>query len=193
MGLIYKVENKELLKLRNEIFKEVGIPALLANGFELDPYKTSWHGEYDKSSRGYMYQFSRISQEKYLERIEVSVISGEKWIQIFLNVFEVKPNLNSLSLLKDFDGLKFSELAFRMTRMRLRSDDYMGPPIFYMLFLPEHKLGSFYTKFGYKRKAEKLRKLIKSDMENIDGFIEKWYQLFFPIKIDWEGNLIAKQ
>ncbi|TDO99190.1 hypothetical protein [Flavobacterium sp. 245] len=189
MGLIYKVENAALLKTRNEIFKEVGIPALLANGFEPDPYKTSWHGEYDRSIRGYIYQFSRISQEKYLERIEISIISGEKWIKIFLNIFEVKPNLSSLSLLKDFDGLKFSELAFRMTKIRLRSDEYMGPPLFYMLFLPEHKLGSFYTKWGYNRKTEKLRKLIKSDMENIDGFIERWHQLFFPIKIDWQGNL----
>ena len=34
MKLFYKVEDKELLKVRNEIFKEVGIPSLLKNELE---------------------------------------------------------------------------------------------------------------------------------------------------------------
>ena len=33
MGLFYKVSNKQSLKDRNHIFKEVGIPALEDNGF----------------------------------------------------------------------------------------------------------------------------------------------------------------
>ena len=35
--------------------------------------------------------------------------------------------------------------------MRLRIDDYKGPPIFYMLFGKEHKLGSYNSKSGLDR------------------------------------------
>lgn len=189
MKLFYKVEDKELLKVRNEIFKEVGIPSLLNNGFELSPFKTSWHGQYDKSSRGYSYDFSRLSSENYLEQISVSILQGEKWIQIHLNIYELNSPLNSLSLLKDLDGLEFGTPDKISTKMRLRSDEYKGSPLFFMLFFPEHKLGKFSTKSGYESKVAKLRKLIQYDMENINIFVEKWHKMFDPIKTDWQGNI----
>ncbi|SFE01496.1 hypothetical protein [Flavobacterium phragmitis] len=95
-----------------------------------------------------------------------------------------------MTILKDLDGLGFSDLSYRSTRMRLRNDDYKGPPIFYMLFLPEHKLGKFYTKNGYKKEVEKFKKLIQSDMQNIEGFIKRWHELYIPFKTDWEGNTL---
>lgn len=191
MGLFFKVSDKELVTLRNTIFKESGIPALLKNGFELDPYTGSWHGQYNRSIQGYSYNFSRIEKDKYLEQIEISIIKSERWIQIHLNIFELEPSLKSLSLLNSFDGLKFSEISYRSTRMRLRNDDYHGPPLFYMLFLPEHKLGKFYTKRGYEKEIEKLTNLIKADMKNIDSFVKRWHELHIPTKTNWEGNVIA--
>jgi len=189
MKLIYTVEDKELLKVRNEVFKEVGIPSLLKNGFELSPFKTSWHGQYDRSSRGYIYDFCRLSSENYLEQISVNILHGEKWIKIHLNIYELYPSLNLLSLLKDFDGLEFGTPDKISTKMRLRSDDYKGPPLFYMFFLPEHKLGKFYSKNGYKSEVAKLTKLIQSDMENINAFVERWHKIFVPKKTDWNGNI----
>ncbi|SFE01469.1 hypothetical protein [Flavobacterium phragmitis] len=66
MVLTYKVSEKEILKIRNEIFKEVGVSSLSANGFEFSPYKTSWHGQYDRSIRGYIYDFCRLTKENCL-------------------------------------------------------------------------------------------------------------------------------
>lgn len=192
MGLKYKVSDKELLEIRNKIFKEEGIPGLLSNGFEADPYKTSWHGEYDKSIQGYIYQFSRLTQGRYLERIQVYIMKGEKWIQIFLNVFELNPNLDSLAILKNLEGLGFSELSYRKTRMRLRIDDFKGMPLFRSIFFPEHRLGDFYTENGYISEINKLSKLIRSDMQNINDFVKKWHELFSPNKTDWEGNSLKK-
>lgn len=191
MGLKYKISDKELLEIRNNLFKESGISGLLANGFELDPFKTSWHGEYDKSIQAYIYQFSRIDQEKYLERIEVYIIRGEKWIQIFLNIFELNPDVSSLQLLKHFEGIKFGTVPNIGTKMRLRSDDYKGPPILHM-FSPEYKLGGSYTKSGFQKEVDKLKELIKSDMNNINDFIKRWHELFVPNRTDWEGNILKK-
>ncbi len=192
MGLIYKVSDKELLGVRNEIFKSVGIPSLLKNGFELDPFNTSWHGQYDKNIKGCIYQFSRLREQKYLERIEVFILNGEKWIQIYLNIFELQPKLGNLLQLNQFEGIKFGIAPNSSTKMRLRSDDYKGPPLFYMLFLPEYKIGKFNTKKGFEIQIEKLKNLIKTDMEDIDSFVERWHELHKPNITDWEGNITSK-
>ncbi len=192
MGLIYKVSDKQLLKDRNELFKEVGVSNLEKKGFERAPFKTSWNGEFDKSIKGYSYQLARIRESKFLETIYVYILEGEPWIQIYLNVFELTPIISRVSLLKDIEGLSFGIPKNSITKMRLRSDDYKGPPIFYMVFLPEHKIGSYCTKSGYDAELAKLKKLIKSDMGNIDDFVKRWHELHNPNVTDWEGNIISK-
>lgn len=192
MGMFYKVTDKQLLKDRNELFKEVGIPTLAKNGFVKSPYKGSWQGEYDKSNQGFVYEFSRLANNNELERIDVYIMNGEKWIQIHLNIFKLSPDLKSINELNNYENTKFGIPPNSITKMRLRNDDYKGPPLFYMLFLPEHKIGSFYTKSGYEAELAKLKKLIKSDMENIDDFVKRWHELHKPNVTDWEGNIISK-
>ena len=72
--------------------------------------------------------------------------------------------------------------------MLLRSDGYKGPPIFNMIFLPEHKIGSYYTKSGYETKLKKLKILIQSDMKNINKFIKRWHELHKPNTVNLENN-----
>jgi len=190
MSIFYKVPDKQLLKDRNELFKEVGIPALEKNGFVRAPFKTSWNGEYNKSIQGYSYEISRIRGNKFLETIDAYILKDEPWIQTYLNVFELSPEIETVSQLNNNEGLSFGIPPNSMTRMRLRNDDYKGPPLFYMLFMPEHKIGSYYTKLGYEAQINKLKKLIKSDMENIDDFVKRWHELHKPNVTDWEGNIL---
>lgn len=191
MGMFYRVSDKQLLKDRNDIFKEVGIPALERNGFIMSPFNGSWHGEYDKSIEGFIYEFSRLTGDNHLQRVDVYILNRERWIQIYLNVFELSPQLISIKALNKHDGVQFGLPPASKTKMRLRNDDYKGPPILYMLFLPEHKIRSYYTKFGYETEVKKLNKLIKSDMENIDYFVKRWHEIHHnPTKTTWEGTPI---
>jgi hypothetical protein len=193
MALFYKVSEKQLLKNRNTIFREVGITALNRNGFETRTFKTSWNGEYNNSIQGYSYQISRVRENRILETINAYILKGEPWIQIYLNIFELTPEIDSVSVLKNHEGLSFGNMQNSLTQMRLRSvDDYKGPPLFYMLFLPKHKVGSYYSKSGYEAEITKLKNLIKSDMENIDDFVKRWHELHKPNLTDWEGNIITK-
>ena len=57
-----------------------------------------------------------------------------------------------------------------------------------MIFLPEHKIGNYYTKFGYETKLKKLRILIQSDMKNINKFIKRWYELHSPNTVNLDYN-----
>lgn len=193
MGGFYKVSNKQLLSDLNTLFKAHGIPALQKSDFISSPFSGSWHGEYEKSIQGYLYEFSRLRSGTYLERIDAYIVSGERWIQLHLNIFQLSPKPASIDSLGKYDGVKFGIPPNSLTKMRLRSDDYKGPPLFHMLFLPEHKIGRFYTKSGYERQVDKLGKLIRSDLENIDGFVKSWYGLHRPILTDWEGSVITKK
>lgn len=193
MGMFYSVSEKQLLKDRNEVFKEAGIPILKNNGFIKSPFKAVWFGEYYSGVQGYIYEFSRLTENCILENIVVYISKGDEYIKIYLNIFELHPKLKYLSELQIVkNSINFGIPPNSITKMRLRSDDYKGPPLFYMMFLPEHKIGSYYTKSGYEAELTKLKKLIKSDMENIDDFVKRWHELHKLNHTDWEGNIITK-
>ena len=190
MELLYKVSEKELLSARNSIFKEAGIPALEKNGFVKSPFKTAWFGQYYSSIEGYPFDFCRLTAGKYLEMIKVYIVKGDKYIQIFLNIFELETKLESLSNLKDCEGTQYEIPPNSLTKMRLRGDDYKGPPLFYMIASPEYKVGRFFSKGGYEKELTKLNALVKDDMTNIDLFVKRWHELHKPDKTDFEGNRV---
>ena len=186
----YKVSEKDMLLVRNNIITDVGIPALKDNGYCKFPFSGSWFG---KNNLGdFTYELCRVSKSSQLEIIVVHISSGDKYIKVYLNIFELIPTLNSCSQLINKSGTKFGLPPNNITEMRLRSDDYKGPPIFYMLFLPEHKVGRYNSKNKFEREIKKLRNIIKTDMTNIDKFVNRWHELYKMNITDWEGNLITK-
>lgn len=187
MGLFYKVSEKDLLEIRNKIFLEKGIPSLSNNNFQKSPFPNSWYGKDDIG--GYTYEMCRVTNNSYLEIVTSLIVKGDKWIKIYLNIFKLQPELKSLSELQSIDGIKFDLPPNSITKMRLRSDDYKGPPLLYMLFLPEHKIKSFHSKNGLEKRAEELGILIEQDLMNIDSFVNRWHELHKPNLTDWEGNV----
>ena len=193
MGVFYKISDRQSLEDRNKIFKEVGIISLKNNGFVNSPFNGAWHGEYDKSNKSYLYQFCRIQQNIYLEILYVSIYGEDNKINFYLYINELCPKINSINELAGYEGLPFAMTVKNKSKyMQLRLDDYKGPPLFYMLFKPEYKIGSYYSKSGYEAEINKLKKLIKLDMENIDDFVKRWHELHTPNITDWEGNIITK-
>ena len=89
MGLFYKVSEKNLLELRNKIFLDKGIPALYNNDFERSPFSTSWFGKDDL--QGYSYELCRLTSQNQIEIINAYIARGDSWIQLYLNIFELKP------------------------------------------------------------------------------------------------------
>lgn len=184
MGLFKKVSDKEILETRNNIFCNNGIPALKKNKFEESPFSTAWFG---KNNLGdYTYELCRLSKKLQLEVLTIHISSGDEWIKVFLNVFQLNPNPSKMDDLNGLDGLQYSLPPNSLTKMRLRNDDQKGPPLFNM-FLPEHKLKSFNSQSGLEKRAEELGALIEKDMQNIDSFVKRWHELHTPKETDWEG------
>lgn len=129
----------------------------------------------------------RLSQNTRLEIVETIIARGDRWIQIYLNIFELRPQVASPEQLKGVDGLKYDLPPNSLTRMRLRVDDFKGMPLFNFV---EHKLKSFNSESGLKKRAEELGDLIEKDLTNIDSFIKKWHELHQPNVTDWSGNRV---
>jgi len=187
MVKFYKVSEKDLLLVRNNIFTEVGIPTLIENGYCKSPFSGSWFG---KNNLGdFTYESCRVSQNSHLEIILTHISKGDIWIKIYLNIFKLHPILKDCDQLKNSDGLKFSLPPNNLSRMRLRIDDFKGIPLFRTV---EHKIGSFHTQSGFESQVLKLKELIKTDMTYIDKFVNRWHELHKINMTDWEGNLIPK-
>ena len=185
MGLFYKVSAKKSLEVRKDIFLKNGIPALKKNRFEQSPFPEKLFG---KNNLGdYTYDLCRLSSGSHLETITTHISRGDSWIKIYLNVFELKPTLKTLDSLKGMDGMQFSLPPNTLTSMRLRVDDFEGMPLFNTV---EHKIKSFYTESGFQGSVDELTKLIEDDLDNIDSFLKRWYELHQPLITDWKGKKI---
>ncbi|SFU44811.1 hypothetical protein SAMN04487941_0821 [Pontibacter akesuensis] len=78
--------------------------------------------------------------------------------------------------------------------MRLRVDDIKGPPILDSDFMfREHKIGSYYSKYGFSKRVKQLKRIIETDLNNIENFVQRWYKMHKrPIVTTWEGHQIEE-
>jgi len=182
-----KLSENELLEIRNTIVLERGISPLKRIGFQESPFSTAWFGKDD--SGDYSYELCRLSDSSLLQIVFAYVIKGERWIQFFLNVFQLEPELKSLEELQGVDGLQYHLPPNSLTKMRLKVDDIKGIPLFsYDFIFGGHKLKSFNSENGLKRRVRQLGDLIEKDLSNIDSFIHRWNELHQVNKVDWQGN-----
>ena len=165
----FKATKKEILKVKKDIFLKDILPTLKEKGFMEPPFKTpcfGWCGV------GYIYDMYRLRNGKFLELVSVKIPQGDKYIQIFINAFEVCPELSNLSLLKELKGTPILSKEFWFGSL---------------------KLGCYFTKTDYSKQVEKLKRMIKSRVDDIDAYFQIWYKSHRPNLTKWDGELIEKR
>lgn len=185
--MFYKLSAKSLLAMRNSILLNA-IPSLEEQGFEKSPFTSSWYGRNNLGD--FTYHLARLSNS-CLELITIHICRGDRWIQVYLNIFELNPVPKTLSELKRVKGIVFHLPPDNLTKMRL---DLELPrrSFFGRVFRKKaYRLKSFYTQAGLVKQQHKLENLLKHDFKNIDLKIELWHKVHKPIKTDWEGNPIS--
>jgi len=179
--LFHKISLKESVELRNTIFLERGMPALLNNGFCQSPFSVAWFGK--DNHRGYSYEFCRISGQSRLDIIEIYINYGDRWIQEHLNIFALNPPISDIKELQGIDGLQFHLPPNSNTKTRLAPPDgrlFVG--------FPQHKLRIFFTESGLKRRLRKLGKSVEHDLNNIEQFVDQWLAKNQLMETNWEGH-----
>jgi hypothetical protein len=185
--MAFKLSDNELLAVRNKIFEEEGISELNKKGFVKAPFSTANYGRNNLGD--FTYELCRLANNSQLEYIITHIAKGDSYIQISLNMFKLTPVINSIDKLEGRDGLNYHLPPTSLTAMRLRFDEYNVPPIIWMLFSPEHKLGHFSTEEGFVKKEKKLKALIQNDMAHIDNFVQKWHQKHAMNTVSWDGKI----
>lgn len=187
----YQATRKDILKVRKDIFLKDALPILKEKGFVEEPFKTSnfgWCGF------GYIYDMCRLRQGKFLDFVSVRITQGDRYIKIFINAFEVTPQLGSLSSLKETEGLKYVILPNSEKEMRLDSDFIKGMPALSKEFWSGGlKAGRYFTEIGYNNQVEKLKEKVMSRVCDIDAYFEKWHGCHRPNLVKWDGELIERR
>ncbi len=175
--------DKELLEVRNEIFLEDGIPALNSVGFKKSPFPTDWYGR--DYLNDFTYSLCRLNHS-CLETIEAQITRGDRWIKVFLNIFNLIPTITDLDDLKTCDSLRYKIPPASLTEMRINHDNYQGIPLFNSKS-NRHKLSRSIA--GYKKSVKDLRTNIQNDLSNIDSFVKRWHEISKPLQVDWNGRI----
>ena len=187
----YKATKKDILKVRKVIFLKDTLPILKEKGFMEGPFKTSTFGW---CGFGYIYDMCRLRNNKFLEFVSVAIPQGDKYIHICVNAFEVTPPLNSLSLLKETEGLKYQIRPNNETEMRLDMDFIKGVPVLSKEFwFGGLNLGHYFTEDDYNKQVENLKRKVKSKVCIIDTYFDKWYECHGPNLVKWDGELVEKR
>lgn len=190
MGLIFKVSKKELLTVRKNVFLEKGLPELEKQGFQKAPFKTSWFG-WNGGILCYIFQLGRIVDHSIFQSLDIHIHRDDRWIQIYLNIFELSPPIETIEQLKTSNGINFGIPPSSLTTMRLRENGNKGIPLVNAIFSPDYKLGASFSERSFEQKVEKLRKLIASDMREIGVFIAQWHETYKISTTDWDGNRLS--
>lgn len=192
MKLFYRASLKEMVDSRNKIFVENCMPILFEKGFVQSPFSTSHFG---RDMRDFTYDFIRINNS-LLETMQVQIVRGDKWIKIFLNIFDVQPKLTSTKeaekKLKEKDGMQFVLPPNSLTTMQLISDSFDGMPLLnYRWMFKDHSLKSYFTEKGFHRRMQQFSRLIEGDLKNLDWFISFWHKKYKPFVTNHEGKFIG--
>jgi hypothetical protein len=180
-----KVTINEILLNRNEIFIKKGVPVLFKNGFKKSPFST---GNYGKESYGYCYEHWKLLPNSLCVRLGTFIMRGDVWIQSYLKIFKLSPEVECLSKLSEIDGTNFAVDIMSENDMRLKVDGYKVIPIIHDLYTKHHKIGCFWSRSGYEKRISEMGELIELDFNNIDSFIDLWLKNYTPIITDWEGK-----
>ena len=141
-----------------------------------------------------MYDMCRLRESKFLELLTTTICRKDNYIQIRIMAFELTPRLKSLSLLKSINGIAYKVRPNNEKEMRLDTDFFESAPILSKNFWRDPcKLGHYFTKRGYLKQVEKLRRTVKAEVSQIDDYFKKWYLVHTPNLTQWNGKIIEKR
>ncbi|MBD1556268.1 hypothetical protein HC752_04900 [Vibrio sp. S9_S30] len=179
-----KLSDKALVQVRDEILKRAGLPVLAGAGFRLSPFSHAWNGS--DNMGGCSYELCRVSDVGYLEIINIYIASGDKRIQVHLNIFNPQPAIDDAGQLNGLDGIAYLVQPNVKTRLCISTNNegfFKGRQVFQL------NTGGLFK--SLESEKEKLAESLKSEFSRINKYIERWLSVNGePASTDWNGNQI---
>lgn len=183
-----KVTDKESLKIRNDIFLQDIVPILERKGFFKSPFKTPQFGS-TSNHNIFIYDMCRLQKNGVLEFVSTRICSHDRYMKMYINAFQLHPEIESVFSLKEIDDIKFHLSPNNKTEMWIDTDFIVGPPLFSIDFWFNClMLKKSFTEKGLKKRIEELKKKVIAKVENIDMFFGKWYDKHYPNVVTWNDE-----
>lgn len=179
-----KLSEKELVLVRDEILKRVGLPALIDAGFRPSPFSHAWYGS--DNMGGCSYELCRVSDVGYLEIVNIYIASGDKRIQVYLNIFKPEPAIDDVGQLDGMDGIAYLVQPNLKTRLCISTSNegfFKGGQKFQL------NTGGIFK--SLESEKEKLAESLKSEFSGLKKHIDRWLLANGePASTDWNGNQV---
>lgn len=191
----FKVTTKEKNLAKRQLFFEVLLPLLEAQGFTRDlkiPFIWVSDWGWDPGASGYCYDLVRVKGH-YFEYINVYIPSSaiSRQFQVTLQILELK---------SDHKYIISTQIPFQMMlKITYNKKNLLLNPSFCSygmkiprLAKPSYMLKRFFTRFGYKKRIDQLKKDLIKDFTNIQPIINKWLDIQIPNIIDLNQMVIKE-
>lgn len=183
-----QVKEKEILKIRNDIFIQDVVPILGEKGFVKSPFKTASFGRCNNNI--YIYEMCRLCNHCILEFVTTKICRYDRYIKVYINAFKLHPKIQSISSLKGISGNKFMILPNSGREMWIDLDFIEGPPLFSKDFWFNClRLKKSYTDKGLTKRIKELKSKAIEKANSIEYFFDKWYAKYSPYVTKWNGDL----
>lgn len=187
-----RFSEKEILKIRNDIFMQDVVPVLEKKGFVKSPFKTACFGR-TSSNNIFIYEMCRLRKDSRLEFVITKISRYDRYIKIYINAFKLCPPIESVYSLKDYDSTNYEILPNSGREMWIDVDFIAGPPLFSKDFWFNClKLKKNHTDKGRIKRIIELRNRAIAKANKIEYFFDKWYSKYCPYVTKWNGDLYDK-
>ena len=187
-----RFSEKEILKIRNDIFIQDVVPILEKKGFVKSPFKTAYFGR-TSNNNIFIYEMCRLRKDSRLEFVITKISRYDRYIKIYINAFKPYPPIKSVYSLKDYDSTNYEILPNSGREMWIDVDFIAGPPLFSKDFWFNClKLKKFHTDKGRIKRTTELKNRATAKVNKIESFFNKWYSKYCPYVTKWNGDLYDK-
>ena len=187
-----RFSEKEISKIRNDIFIQDVVPILEKKGFVKSPFKTACFGR-TSNNNIFIYEMCRLRKDSRLEFVITKISRYDRYIKIYINAFKPYPPIKSVYSLKDYDSTNYEILPNSGREMWIDVDFIAGPPLFSKDFWFNClKLKKFHTDKGRIKRTTELKNRATAKVNKIESFFDKWYSKYCPYVTKWNGDLYDK-
>ncbi|WP_440557251.1 hypothetical protein [Treponema succinifaciens] len=162
-----RFSEKEILKIRNDIFIQDVVPILEKNGFVKSPFKTACFGR-TSNNNIFIYEMCRLRKDSRLEFVITKISRYDRYIKIYINAFKPYPPIKSVYSLKDYDSTNYEILPNSGREKK------------------------FHTDKGRIKRTTELKNRATAKVNKIESFFDKWYSKYCPYVTKWNGDLYDK-
>lgn len=175
-----KMTSRERLHTLRDLFLNDIWPLLEKQGFVKSPTGSPWNWGWEPGVHGYIFDSIRL-RANYIDYMSISVYSQSRILPIKFQIIKLRGEIKSLQdILYDRD--------VTLDIIPSRKNEYLFPYFgrwgnhrwYRALFAKSYKLKRSFTRRGFNRSVEKLKKSLIRNVSDLEPIVDVWMKMHKP-------------